>query len=78
VPRVLKLLKSRWEKAAAISVLEVEDNCGNLEVVSPKYRDPEDKDNGNVIVGVDVPRHQQTLHMLLCTGFTKEGIWHTM
>jgi hypothetical protein len=39
VPRVLKLLKARWAKAAAISVLEVEENCGNFEVVSPEYGD---------------------------------------
>ena len=72
VPRVLKLLKSRWEKAAAISVLEVEENCGNFEVVSP-----EDKENNNdVVVGIHVPRHQQTLHMVnpeksMCTC----GVW---
>ena len=64
VPRVRKLLKARWEKAAAISVLEVEENCGNFEVVSPDYGDPEDDDNNDVVVGVDVPRHQHTLHMV--------------
>jgi hypothetical protein len=64
VLRVLKLLKARWEKAASISVLEVEKNCGNFEVVSPEYEDPEDKNNNNVILGVDVPRHQQALHMV--------------
>ena len=64
VPRVRKLLKARWEKAAAISVLEVEENCGNFEVVSPDYGDPDDEDNNDVVVGIDVPRHQQTLHMV--------------
>ena len=77
VPRVMKLLKSRWEKAAAVSVLEVEENCGNFEVVSPEYGDPEDEENNNdVVVGVDVPRQQQTLHMVnpgmsMCTC----GVW---
>jgi hypothetical protein len=45
-------------------VLEVEEYCGNFEVVSPEYGDPEDENNDDVIVGVDVPRHQQTLHMV--------------
>ena len=61
---MLKLLQARWEKAAAVSVLEVEEKCGNFEVVSPEYRAPEDENNDDVIVGVDVLRHQQTLHMV--------------
>ena len=45
-------------------MLEVEENCGNFEVVSPEYGDPEDENNNDVIVGIHVPRHQQTLHMV--------------
>ena len=76
MPRVLKLLKARWEKAAAVSVLEIEENCGNFEVISPEYGDPENENNDYVIVGIDVPRHQQTLHMVnpdkhMCTC----GVW---
>ena len=34
VPRVQKLCKARWEKAAAMTVLEIEEGCGNFEAVS--------------------------------------------
>jgi SWIM zinc finger len=49
-----------------MSVLEVEENCGNFEVIASDYEDPEDDDNDNdiVIVGVDVARHHQSLHMV--------------
>ncbi len=64
VPRVKKLLKARWEKAALMTVLEVEEDCGHFEVVSPEYGDPEDAHIGDIIVGVDVPKHQLNLHMV--------------
>ena len=64
VPRVKKLLKARWEKAASMTVLEVEEDCGHFEVVSPEYGDPEDADIGDIIVGVDVPNVQLNLHMV--------------
>jgi hypothetical protein len=47
-----------------------------FEVVSPKCGDPEDANDDNTIVSVDVPRHQQTLHTVdhdkcMCTF----GVW---
>ena len=38
VPRVQKLCKARWEKAATMTVLEIEEGCGNFEAVSPVWR----------------------------------------
>ena len=48
-----------------MTVLEVEEGCGDFEVVSPEYGDPEDDKVDDIIVGgVDVPRHLQNLQML--------------
>ena len=44
----------------------VKEDCGDFQVVSPEYyRDPEDDEIvDDIIVGVDVPTHQLTLHMV--------------
>ena len=59
-----KILKARWEKTTAMTVLEIEEGCIDFEVVSPEYGDPEDDKVEDIIVGVDVPRHLQNLHIL--------------
>jgi ribosomal protein L32 len=64
VPRVQKILKASWEKTAAMTVLEIEEGCGDFEVVSPEYGDPEDDKVEDIIVGVDVPKHLQNLHIM--------------
>jgi hypothetical protein len=76
VPRVQKVLKARWEKAASTTVLEVEEDCGDFEVVSPEYGDPEDDKVDDIIVGIDVPKNQQNLHIVKPEkGWCSCGTW---
>ena len=47
-----------------MTLLEVEEGCGDFEVVLPEYGDPQHDKIDDIVAGVDVPMHQLKLHMV--------------
>jgi hypothetical protein len=65
VPRVSQIMKHRWDASASISVVEIEDGCGDFKAIESLSGQEESVDNEDVILRMPlVPGGAHSVHIV--------------